>query len=174
EEEEVTPPVGEPQYGGTLTHRLWWCSSGPTNWDGTAIGGLPGHSWGSPFREHLWIGDIEKYGPRGSGEFHFKAWGGGVPDRYLKGVLAENWEWATPLTLVINLRQGVMWTGNEHIGMESREFTAYDAEFAMNHAWDAYLDQGKVELFDWIDSITATDRYTLVMELNEFYAGLMF
>ena len=65
---------------------------------------------------------------------------------------------------VFHIRKGVMWTGNERIGIAPREFTAYDAEFAikrwLNHP-EAFVKSS------WYDTanIKATDKYTLVVPL---------
>ena len=128
--------------------------------------------WGSPYFPFLLLGDLEKYGPRGTNDYSFKAWEF-APEQFLGGSVAESWEWTGPLTLVFDIRQGVMWTGNAHIGMEPRELTAYDAEFSINRVLGAFEEHGLTG-FEYIDSVTATDRYTVVVEFNKFSADWSF
>ncbi|GAI96021.1 unnamed protein product, partial [marine sediment metagenome] len=120
----------------------------------------------------LLLGDIEKYGPRGTNEYGFQAEQIAL-ERFLGGSVAESWEWAGPLTLVFHIRQGVMWTGNAHIGMEPRELTAHDVEFSINRILGNFDEYGLTG-FDYIDSVTATDRYTVVVELNKYSADWSF
>ncbi|MBA7585363.1 hypothetical protein ES708_27338 [subsurface metagenome] len=173
EEEVVEPAVGEPQRGGTLTLKFSWIGDiGSDEWDAAHWWyGYGARQWGSPYLPFLLLGDIERYGPRGTNEYAFNAWEC-VPEAYLGGSMAESWEWTTPLTLVFNIRQGVMWTGREGV-MDAREFTAYDVEYSLNRTLETWLDLGAGG-FEYIDSITALDRYTVVIECNEFYADWAF
>ena len=164
--------AGEPQYGGTLTQKIHWNGDGTQTWDTSDLAkGIDAHTWSSPYAETLLIGDIDKYGPRGSNEYGFKAWEL-VPEPYLKGALAESWEWTGPLTLVYHIRKGVMWTGRKGV-MEARELTAEDIAFSMNRAWQRYREQGSKE-FDYVKSVAAKDKYTLVIDLNTYYADWAF
>jgi peptide/nickel transport system substrate-binding protein len=172
EKETITTVPGEPQYGGTLTQKIHWCGDGSQTFDTSDLAkGIPAHTWTSPYAETLLIGDIEKYGPRGSNEYGFKAWEL-VPEPYLKGCLAESWEWTAPLTLVYKIRKGVMWTGRKGV-MEPRELTADDIAYSMNRTWNRFRDQGNVQ-FDYVKSVTAKDRYTLVIDFNTYYADWAF
>ncbi|MBA7706548.1 hypothetical protein ES703_115402 [subsurface metagenome] len=69
-----------------------------------------------------------------------------------------------------------MWTGNPNIGMEPREFTAYDAEWCINNTWELYIEEGSTTYAEklFLKSVTAPDRYTLVFEFNEFSAIWMY
>ncbi len=173
--EKETPAAaatGEPQYGGTLTQKIWWNGNGTNTWDTSDLAkGISAHTWTSPYAETLLIGDIDKYGPRGSKEYAFTAWEL-VPEQYLKGALAESWEWSGPLTLVYHIRHGVMWTGRKGV-MDARELTADDVAFSMNRTWKRFREQGNVE-FNYVKSVEAKDKYTLVIELNSFYADWAF
>ena len=166
EEEEEEPAVGEPQYGGTLTHiGTWTWGGGPDNWDPTQ--GMQ-VLWATPYLERLLQGDIDKHGPRGTNEFSFGTMGI-VPEEYLGGLLAESWEWTTPLTLVYQIRPGVYWAGKEHV-MASRELTAYDVEFAYNYyIYDVLTPEAREGYFYYLDSVTATDTYTVVIEFKTFF-----
>jgi peptide/nickel transport system substrate-binding protein len=173
--EKETPAAataGGPQYGGTLTQKIWWNGNGTQTWDTSDLAkGISAHTWTSPYAETLLIGDIDKYGPRGNKEYAFTAWEL-VPEQYLKGALAESWEWTAPLTLVYHIRHGVMWAPRKGV-MDARELTADDIAFSMNRTWKRFREQGNVE-FNYVKSITARDKYTLVIELNSFYADWAF
>jgi len=170
EEEEVVVPTAavgeEPQYGGTVT---WLC-----NWiqiEAETVGiqfDLGDHNAvrcvHHAYTEDLVSpGDIEKYGPRGSGEWPFTATNV-VPPRYCGQGLAESWE-ITANTEIFHIRPGVMWAANPYIGFEAREFTADDAAFSINR-WlndpNAFVKQS------WFDNAVAIDRYTLQVNLNTF------
>lgn len=111
------------------------------------------------YSEPLARGNIEKWGPRGNGEWAFKATNT-VPDKYLDGGLAESFE-LLPDKQVFYLRKGVMFTGNENIGMAPRELTAYDVEYSvkriLNHPQCWVYGQGWYDT----DNIKALDKYTI-------------
>jgi peptide/nickel transport system substrate-binding protein len=164
--------TGEPQYGGTLTHKIHWNGGGTQTWDTSDLArGISAHTWTSPYAETLLIGDIEKYGPRGNKEYSFAAWEL-VPEPYLKGHLAESWAWTGPLTLTYKIRKGVMWTGKPGV-MDAREMTAEDIAYSMNRTWQRYKQQGSKQ-FDYVKAVTAKDKYTLVIDLNKYYADWAF
>jgi len=155
----------EPQYGGTITqvhHRTHFTEPNLTGFRPETTHWLEG-TWASPFAERLLIGDIEKFGPRGSGEYPFTTIEF-VPYKFLSGQLAESWEITSdPLGVEFKIRQGVMWAGNDHIGMESREFTADDAVFHL----ETYLGTPQADELTFIENVSATDKYTFFVEFNE-------
>ena len=162
----------EPQYGGILTMKFDWASEGPPgNWDAMRVGYVT-RVWGAPYMEKLLIGDIETYGPRGTGEYEFTGSMWHTPEEYLAGQLAESWTWTEPLTLSFAIRRGVMWTGNANIGFESREFTAADAARSLTRSVDIAREDGwGSPTYDYIDAFVATDTHTLVVEMNAFNPG---
>jgi peptide/nickel transport system substrate-binding protein len=91
------------------------------------------------------------------------------PSKYLKGQLAESWEFKDPCTHIIHLRQGVRWQNIPPAN--GREFTADDVVFHYNRLYG--VDGSKpspyrttdVRLKDLI-SITAADRYTVVFKFR--------
>lgn len=167
EEAEVTP-TEEPQYGGTLIVPGYTVT--PYAWDPADCDWLQANICG-PVYENLMMGDIQK-GPRGTNEFEFghAEW---IPDEFLTGQLAESWELVPPNKIVWHLRKGVQWTGKEGV-MEPREFTAQDAELAL----ERYMVSPKssVGRFNWVDpekptdKLNATDKYTLELEYTDFSA----
>ncbi|MBA7542745.1 hypothetical protein ES705_35069 [subsurface metagenome] len=124
-----------------------------------------------PHLESLLTGDVLKYGPRGTNEYAFVLTEV-VPDQFMRGQLAESWEVTTdPLGVRFNIRKGVMWQANPHIGFEPRELTAYDCAIALNR-FKASSDVSEV----WIsympeEPFEALDRYTLQVHFDEFFAG---
>jgi len=80
---------GEPQYGGTLTY-LYWATGSPGI---PSLGNVGAPEWLfiAPVMEYMAMGDIEKYGPRGSGEYPF-SYHTYTPLKWMKGALAESWE----------------------------------------------------------------------------------
>ena len=161
-----------PTYGGTLTQKIHWGGNGVDTFDTSDLAqGVLAHTWTSPYAETLLIGDIETYGPRGSGEYDFTAYEL-VPEQYLKGHLAESWEWTGPLTLEYKIREGVMWTSREGV-MESRELTAEDIAFSMNRTLTRFREQGSRQ-FDYVETVSAPGRYDLMITLNEYYADWAF
>ena len=94
---------GEPVYGGTftLTPRA---GNKPVSPDPADQNG--GRTWyTSLIQETPMIGDFEKYGPRGSGEWDFKLIGA-IPERYWKGLLITDWQ-VTPTEITWTVREGI-------------------------------------------------------------------
>ena len=76
EEENEASKAAEtvgPIYGGTLTfgHIHMWLPAGAYRW---LPGGQVVRTWHLPYMDTLMVGDIEKYGARGTGR---KVWGQG-------------------------------------------------------------------------------------------------
>jgi peptide/nickel transport system substrate-binding protein len=155
----------EPRYGGTLTV-LGPYGTTPYAWDPADCDWYQGYLCG-PVYENLMMGNIYK-GPRGTNEFQFDhpEW---IPDEFLTGQLAESWEVKpNEKKIVFHIRKGVMWSGKPGVMEQPREFTAYDAEYALKR----YINSPKISVgrFDWMDSLTATDKYTLELKYNTFTA----
>ena len=168
----TTPAANTPIYGGTFTilnNANAASNADPTGWDHQMAIALGQASvWGNPYMEKLLVGDIDKYGPRGNNTFAFNLWEN-VPEQYWGGLLATGWEiQASPLTYTYHLRQGVMFTGNQKIGMAPREMTSADVVYSENRAINR---PGMSAAFTWITSITAPDKYTVVWNCNSFYAN---
>ena len=91
------------------------------------------------------------------------------PSQYLKGFLAESWEFADPSTYVAHLRKGIQW--QDKSPANSREFIADDVVFHFNRLFglDGGFNKpspfpGAVAAFQDLISVTATDRYTVVFK----------
>jgi len=159
------PAVGEPIYGGTLTWGHLWVGEGQ-GWVWFNMRGECLRTWHYPYTSLMIEGDVDKYGPRGTNEFQFMQ-NSFTPESYSKGALIEDWEVSAD-EIVLYLRPGVMFAGNEHIGMEPREITADDFVWSLGRRFDP--EEGDAVLYDWADGIEATDRYTVVIHTSRFYA----
>jgi peptide/nickel transport system substrate-binding protein len=155
---------GEPQYGGTFT---WLCLAGiyfpPKSWDDTT-GYWHATEWNLPAQAWLVVGDFEKYGPRGSNEFAFQNTED-VPAMYHKGDLAETFEIQLDKA-VFHLRKGVMFAGNDRIGMKPREITSEDVVMSLEHAVNSAVGKS---IYDYVKKISAPDKYTVVVDWNYSY-----
>ena len=153
--------VTAPEYGGTLTFAK--ASMSPHT-------SVYHHDWAaepvSGVLEKLgimdWAIDRDKYSFRTT----YK------PEFALRGHLAESWETPDPLTYIFHIRKGVQW--HDKAPMNGRELTAYDVEYHYHR----YIGIGSgftepAERYSkWpfvtlpYESITATDKYTMVVKLK--------
>ena len=156
--------VSAPEYGGTLTFvrpRM------PKSTDTWFDGGYAAWAFVSTVLEKLSVGnwaiDREEYGWNTTG----------VPLSALRGALAESWDISPDgLTYTFNIRQGVNW--HNKAPMNGRELTADDIVF--NYHRYLGLGSGFTESSPSfagfvgsvpMESVTATDKWTVVMKLKE-------
>ena len=169
EEKGAMMTDGGPQYGGTIT----WAyrrDREPTNWDVTTGSWTDTTCFVLPIYSYLVRGDVETFGPRGTNEYPFQSHQE-IPDQFLGGDLAESWE-VKESGLTFYLRKGVMYTGNDRIGMPKREVTADDMVFGLNHILEGPLGKG---VSKFVKDIYAPDKYTVQVDFNyyEFTWGAM-
>ena len=158
--------VSAPEYGGTLTfpYRLKYGTADPFvtgGYAGFLINGV---------NESLAIGDwgLDRK------EFAFR--NPYVPTFVFTGSLAESWETPDPLTYIFHIRQGVYW--HNKAPMNGRELTADDVVYTWqrNTAQGDFTERpeqpGSAHNLPW-ESIEATDKYTVVMELTEPSVGAL-
>ena len=91
------------------------------------------------------------------------------------GQLAESWSQPDPLTIIFNIRKGVYW--HNKAPMNGRELTAKDVEYNLHRAfgigsgWTAENNPpvlyGDAFVNLPVESITATDKWTVVIKLKE-------
>ena len=157
--------VSAPEYGGTLTLvRASMRTESTSVWHD---GGVVGYLFLSPVLEKPAIGnwaiDREEHG-----------WNtAAVPLWALKGALAESWEISPDgLTYTFPIRKGVNW--HNKAPMNGRELTADDIEWNFHRYYG--LGSGFTEPsphFKGVlsaipfESITATDKWTVVLKLKE-------
>ncbi|MFC1933008.1 ABC transporter substrate-binding protein [Chloroflexota bacterium] len=158
EEEEMVnwwDKFGEPQYGGTITLRArrdiahfdpYWRAN-PLNLENLCSSD--------------WKLDRKIY--------DFKT--AMVPLEYELPSLAESWEQPDPLTYIFKIRKGVSFQDIPPVN--GRELTAYDVEYCFHRVYG--IGSGFTEPSAWIDlpaflmleSVTATDKYTVVFKWKE-------
>lgn len=161
----VAASTGEPQYGGTLN-----VIQGKFQFDPPSPDMADGHNDQCPYlypmQEQWIIGDFEKYGPRGSGEYGFQV-SGALPQDYWIGNLLEDWE-VTPKKLTLKVRKGIHWAPNEQqrAWMEPRELVADDLIYYLEYFRNE-CPAGK-SLHNWTGKIKAIDRYTFEIEFKVF------
>ena len=150
-----------PEYGGTLT---WAAVAYPENSDVWWVGGWAPH-FISGVNEQLAYADwaISRDIWRGMSE---------TPEM-MRGALAESWSMPDDTTFIWNIRQGVYWDNKAPVN--GREFDAYDVEWNYHR----YLGMGdftedgpspklgEVTAGLEIESVTATDKWTVVVKLTK-------
>ena len=152
--------LGKPQYGGEITIRA---SRDIVNFDPyfaetlTSIYG----AWMERLVTDDWTLDPEIW--------DYKiAW---HPSQYMKGNLAESWEFPDPTTHIIHIRKGIHWQTISPAN--GREFTAEDVLFHYSRLYG--LDSGFTKpspyrdtdiRFQDIISITSPDKYTVVFKFK--------
>ena len=155
----------EPQYGGTITFLDGYGGRfPPTQWD-PSKGVWTVGVYVEPYYETLLATDFVKYGPRGTNEYPSYHSQGAI-EELLTGRLAESWSVPDETTLIFKLRQGIMWQAKPGV-MKSRELTAEDVVYSFK--------RNLADAFTWgahakIESITATDKYTVEFKLESWIA----
>ena len=158
--------VTKPQYGGTFF---------TVGWDGP-------HSnpWYTHDATDLIDGVNEQlgYADWGVSRDVYNFLGDNVRLDVTKGALAESWSTPDPLTTIFNIRKGVQWHDKEP--MNGRELTAYDIEYNWHRMLGLgdFTEDGRsptgVLAAMPVESVTATDKYTLVFKLSEPYLGVWY
>jgi peptide/nickel transport system substrate-binding protein len=92
-----------------------------------------------------------------------------APNQFMKGLLAESWEFTDPYTFVIHIRKGIHWQNLPPVN--GREFTADDVAFHFHRLLG--LGSGFTKPAPYhatvastreLKSVTAVDRYTAVFK----------
>jgi peptide/nickel transport system substrate-binding protein len=150
--------LGKPQYGGEMVIRA---SRNIVNFDpysNTMLTGLQ-TAWMERLHADDWTLDpaVFDYKPL----WH--------PARYLKGQLAESWEFANPSTFVAHLRKGIHWQNIPPAN--GREFNADDVVFHFNRLLGlgggftrSSPFQAAPSAFQELLSVTAGDKYSVVFK----------
>ena len=89
-----------------------------------------------------------------------------LPTDSMRGELAESWYWEDPLTLVIKLREGIIFPEKEGI-MEAREFVADDVVYSF-----ALVNESPKRIPTYFDHkrLEARDDHTVVFHLRHYNA----
>jgi peptide/nickel transport system substrate-binding protein len=166
-EEPVTPTEGgnwwdkwgEPQYGGTITYEY---TGDVTSWDpySPRTGYIAINMYANTLAEPDWKLDRDIW------DFKINY----VPMEYYDGALAESWEIPDWTTYIFHIRKNVYF--HDKPPVNGRELTAYDVEYSFHRQLG--LGSGFTEpspsissQYLGIDSVTATDKYTVVFNTKE-------
>ncbi len=155
-----------PEYGGKLAYALTWIGEHPDSW---YIGRRAIHYVGLVNEKLVgeWGIDREEDGWYSTNE----------PPSTIEA-LAESWEQPEQLTTVFKIRKGVHWQNKAP--MNGRELTAQDVEynfhrlFGMGNFSEAGPSPFVPQLANLpLESITATDKYTVVVKLKQSNPGAL-
>jgi len=147
----------EPQYGGELVIRT---TKNIVNWDPYFAELLPQiyTAWMEKLTGEDWTFDPTV--------FDYKIV---TPSQYMKGHMAESWEFTDPGTIVFHLRRGIHWQNLPPVN--GREFTADDVAYHFHRLYG--LGSGftkpapfhaKITMFRELLSVTAQDKYTIIFK----------
>ena len=159
----LDPSTGEmveaPQYGGSITYGR---PNHGEHTDAWFIGGWATH-FVSEVTEKLVIGDWA-FNRKIN---HLRTYD--QPFSIMIGALAERWLTPDPTTIIVHVRKGVHW--HDKAPMNGRALTASDVEFNFHRLYG--LGSGFTEVSpvtgtkkEIIDSVTATDKWTVVFKLK--------
>jgi len=163
--------LGKPQYGGEMVIRA---SRNLENFDPYFAEGLTSiyGGWMERLISDDWTLDPEIWDYK-------RAW---HPSKYMKGQLAESWEFADPSTHVVHLRKGIHW--QDIPPANGREFIADDVVFHFNRLYGkgggfAKPSPFRTDIqFQDLISVTAADKYTVVFKWKtpnpEFIMGTLY
>lgn len=147
---------GNPVYGGTLTIRVGGDPQITGSWDTFGNGTGP---WLETLGTRDWTVDREVCGFNTSY----------IPRDYRTGLLAENWEIEDSRIFTFHIRQGVHFQDIPPVN--GREMNAYDIEYSYNRAFGlgdfTEASPFKSAGFNYLESVTATDDYTVVFEFSQ-------
>ncbi|WP_420391245.1 ABC transporter substrate-binding protein [Acuticoccus sp.] len=154
------------QPGGTLNVITYYTRLDVTTWDY--------HKWtwkmnqDGPHLDHLLMGDVEAFGPRGSNESPFTAQDY-IPREHLTGDLATAWELKEdPLRLEFALREDVVWPAKDGL-MESRALVADDVVTTFEAMWES--DRKIPTYWDFIERWEAEGDHKVVAYLDHYNAN---
>ena len=107
-----------------------------------------------------------------------------LPESAIIGRLAESWEMPDATTFIFKIRKGVHW--HNKAPMNGRELTASDIEYNQHRIWglgSGFTEPaGNAPLYPYvknsegllnIESVTATDKWTVVFKLKEPIPGTL-
>jgi len=147
--------LGAPQYGGELVYRA---DRDVIKWDPYLSGSTYCLlcAWLDRLIGHDWTVNPSVY--------NFRL--GFTPDEYVKGWLAQSWEFTDSSTVTVHLRKGIQWQNISPAN--GREFTADDVVWNVHRMYgggDGFTKPSPYltgTLWQNLSSVTAIDRYTVV------------
>ncbi len=159
-----------PEYGGTLTWATKVYPPSTDNW------------WNPGWAPHLISGVNERLSFADWG-LSRDIWNGSlyqmVTPEMTRGCLAESWSMPDDTTFIWNIRKGVYW--DDKAPVNGREFDAYDVEWNYHRMLGLgdFTEDGPMGwigavAFDvGIESVTATDKWTVVMKLTTSHPSVL-
>ena len=156
--------LGKPQYGGELVIRA---NRDIVNFDPYFTEGLTSiyGAWLEKMAADDWTVDPSVWDYR-------LAW---HPAQYVKGNMAESWEFPDRYTHVVHLRKGIHW--HNIPPANGREFNAEDVVFHFNRMYGMGGGYDKPcpsrDRIQDLISVTATGKYTVTFKFNELSPELM-
>lgn len=154
-----------PKHGGTIEIATIYPTISTLSWDNYDHNWKHNHDTGEIY-EQLFAADMSQAKSRGGKSTLTPD--GYVPSEMMHGELAEKWEIKdNPLQIVVTLRKGIMYPDKPGV-MTSRELTAEDIVYTFNRQKSSPKKPESV--YDYIDNVKATDKYTVVFNLKEFNA----
>lgn len=154
-----------PKYGGTVEVATVYVTLSALSFDNYDWPWKHNHDTGAIY-EQLFSADLSKAKSRG-GQNNYVA-DAYIPSNLVRGELAEKWEWLeNPLRLKIDLRKGVMFPEKAGV-MKAREMVAEDVVYSFKRL--STSPKATRNYFDYVKDVTATDKYTVVFEMNKYNA----
>ncbi len=157
--------AAESKYGGKLTVFQWCAGNDPASPD-IAIGNsaIP-MQWLSPIQERPLRGDIETYGPRGTGDWPFDIYAY-IPEYAITGNYLESWE-VTLEKVIWHIRPGIYWAPNkdQSAWMPVRELVAEDVVADLIKYRAA---PGGSAFKEYSGDIYVIDKYTCAFDFTKF------
>ncbi len=159
---KTTTPAKVPQYGGTFTYRV---STNLGNvdpyWSASGSSATLTRLWMETLVARNWALDRNIF------DFKIRY----SPIEYWAGMLAESWENSNFQTVTFQIRKGIQW--QDIPPMNGRELTASDIAYHFHR--NLGLGSGftkpspyvGLSNYALIESVTATDKYTLVFKFKE-------
>jgi peptide/nickel transport system substrate-binding protein len=150
----LTASAEEPKYGGTITRSV---AAGPISWD-IAAANWSASWWGGTHLEKLLNGDVDRAREKGMfiSRYH--------PYSAVRGQLAEDWGWRDANTVYFKLREGIRFHNKPPVN--GRELDAKDVVESLKRTWE--VPRFKKGYWNWMESITAVDKYTVEIKTNRF------
>jgi len=165
EEKPSVLPEEKPQYGGIFVMAL---GADIPLFDETL-----GHTVNSPTQmltnDTVLTGDWAK-GPAGSNEYTWFYYGT-PPATVLTGGIAESWEMPDENTFIYHIRKGVRFHNKPPTN--GREMNAEDVLFSIQRAWASPASIYPVGA-NFIESVTAPDKWTIVIKTKPGTAGVVY
>ena len=149
--------LGKPQYGGEMVIRM---TNNIVNFDPYFSEHLPQiySAWMERMHSEDWTLDPAIF------DYRIVS-----PPQFLRGLLAESWEFPDLSTYVVHIRKGIHWQNIPPVN--GREFTADDVTYHFHRLYGLGSGftkpapyHGTVTNFKYLESVTTADKYTVIFK----------